>query len=193
MFGALLVVPACTSNDARQLSAGAAFGVVRCCDRNQSCHSICSSDPSDGRAPSPSQSTLAPRTCIDSSAATWVEAMVECEAHGLQLCASTVGFDAWKGRWKNRKRWDRAHETQPRPWSASPEAGTRPRRRRGLGLALRPRRATTCLGEGWRHVRSKPEGAQARAALAATSLDPSRSSAVAPVDHRAWCAEGGCA
>jgi len=37
------------------------------------------------------------------------------------------------------------------------------------------------------------EGAQARAALAATSLDPSRSSAVAPVDHRAWCAEGGCA
>ena len=138
MFGALLVVPACTSNDARQLSAGAAFGVVRCCDRNQSCHSICSSDPSDGRAPSPSQSTLAPRTCIDSSAATWVEAMVECEAHGLQLCASTVGFDAWKGRWKNRKRWDRAHETQPRPWSASPEAGTRPRRRRGVGARPAP-------------------------------------------------------
>ena len=49
------------------------------------------------------------------------------------------GFDAWKGRWKNRKRWDRAHETQPRPWSTSPEAGTRPRRRRGVG----PRPAPT--------------------------------------------------
>ena len=194
MFGALLVVPACTSNDARQLSAGAAFGVVRCCDRNQSCHSICSSDPADGRAPSPSQSTLAPRTCIDSSAATWVEAMVECEAHGLQLCASTVGFDAWKGRWKNRKRWDRAHETQPRPWSASPEAGTRPRRRRGVGARPAPT-ASHHLPRGGMGGTCDPqlEGAQARAALAATSLDPSRSSAVAPVDHRAWCAEGGCA
>ena len=64
----------------------------------------------------------------------------------LPPCAGTLflgfwpgGFDAWKGRWKNRKRWDRAHETQPRPWSTSPEAGTRPRRRRGVG----PRPAPT--------------------------------------------------
>ena len=104
------------------------------------------------------------------------------------------GFDAWKGRWKNRKRWDRAHETQPRAWSASPEAGTRPGRRRGVG----PRPAPTAshhLPRGGMGGTCDPqlEGAQARAALAATSLDPSRSSAVAPVDHRAWCAEGGCA
>jgi hypothetical protein len=54
-------------------------------------------------------------------------------------------------------------------------------------------RATTCLGEGGGTCDPQPEGAQARAALAAASLDPSRSSAVAPVDHRALCAEGGCA
>ena len=119
----------------------------------------------------------------------------------LPPCAGTLflgfwpgGFDAWKGRWKNRKRWDRAHETQPRAWSASPEAGTRPGRRRGVG----PRPAPTAshhLPRGGMGGTCDPqlEGAQARAALAATSLDPSRSSAVAPVDHRAWCAEGGCA
>ena len=84
------------------------------------------------------------------------------------------GFDAWKGRWKNRKRWDRAHETQPRPWSTSPEAGTRPRKTTGgLGLALRPGRATTCLGEGWaaRAIHSLRVHKR-EAALAATSLDP---------------------
>ena len=64
----------------------------------------------------------------------------------------------------------------------------------GLGLALRPRRATTCLGEGWaaraihslRVHKREPRSQQHR-------WTPSRSSAVAPVDHRAWCAEGGCA
>ena len=107
MFGALLVMPAganshlisfdqistTTLDDKRSfdkwMSAGAAFGVVRCCDRNQSCHSVCSSSPSDDLH-SASKSSLATRTCIDSSAATWAEAAAECVAHRLQLCPSTV-------------------------------------------------------------------------------------------------------
>ena len=75
----------------------------------------------------------------------------------------------------------------------------RPRPERDLGddgVAAHPApaasRATTWLGREAARAVQTPR-VHKRAALAAISLDPSRSSAVARVDHRAWCAEGACA
>ena len=70
----------------------------------------------------------------------------------------------------------------------------RPRLERDLGddgVAARPAPtasgATTWLGREAARAIHSPR-VHKRAALAATSLDPSRSSAVARVDHRSWCA-----
>ena len=78
------VLPGCAADGDR--------AAIRCCDDAGGCRSICSRENAFGLK-THFTSVLPPSTCIEPRFATYAEAVAECQAHGLRLCATSSDLD----------------------------------------------------------------------------------------------------
>ena len=79
-----VVLPGCAADGDR--------AAIRCCDDAGGCRSICSRENAFALT-THFTSVLPPSTCVEPRFATYAEAVAECQAHDLRLCATSSELD----------------------------------------------------------------------------------------------------